>query len=157
MHVCVSRGPNGVWGSVLRGPEWFWIEWSLHLCCSHTCPPLSSVIHTNANAHTKFCSTRAALCFQSFYCLMTPNRLHTHGCDFSESSLYSQLFTSSHGLIHCPPAVTAYLQLCGTVWRVTDRRKANLFAPLPFPLWGSSEISAPVPAQNRNQILTCPL
>lgn len=29
MHVCVSRGPNGVLGSVLRRPEWFRIEWSL--------------------------------------------------------------------------------------------------------------------------------
>lgn len=89
MHVCVSRGPNGVWGSVLRRPEWFWIEWSLHLCCSHTWPPpLFSLMHTHANAHTKFCSTRAALCFQSFYCLMTPNRLHTHGV-ISVSHLYT--------------------------------------------------------------------
>lgn len=43
---------------------------------------------------------------------MIPNGLRNLGCDFSESSSYSQLFTSSHSLIFCPPAVTASLQLC---------------------------------------------
>lgn len=148
MHVCVSRGSNGVWGSVLRRPEWFRIEWSLTAFTLQpyfgSLPPSSTHMqthartHTRANAHAKFRRARVPSSVFPVTLPLNDSKLAAHS-----RAWFQWVICELPAVYLIPPSRILSSRSCSIsaaaqAWRGCRRKKKSRLAPTSAPPAGTS-------------------